>query len=220
VPGTRAKPQGSEIGSKYDSYEAYVEDLADWKAEQRIAAALAQRDQQAAEQQARKEVQQALEAHAARVQAERGQYPDWDQAAEAIDQAFRQAGFVNPQGQTYMPPVMHEAVVKSERSGGILHYLGTHVEEAVTTARAVATAHPSVVPYLRRELEAKVLAASGASSGSTPTAVSTAKPPIKPVGSSPIAAVPRADDEDLDFAAFVKAGNEAERQRRRQRRGM
>lgn len=35
---TRAKPQESEIGTKYQTYPDFIEDLADWKAEQRLAA--------------------------------------------------------------------------------------------------------------------------------------------------------------------------------------
>jgi hypothetical protein len=35
---TRAKPTEAEVGSKYAAYGDYVEDLADWKAEQRLAA--------------------------------------------------------------------------------------------------------------------------------------------------------------------------------------
>ncbi len=36
-PETRAKPTEDEIGTKYQSYGDFVEDLADWKAEQRLA---------------------------------------------------------------------------------------------------------------------------------------------------------------------------------------
>jgi len=35
---TRPKPSESEVGDKYESYADFVEDLADWKAEQRLAA--------------------------------------------------------------------------------------------------------------------------------------------------------------------------------------
>lgn len=38
TPAGRPKPTEDEIGSKYQSYGDYVEDLADWKAEQRLSA--------------------------------------------------------------------------------------------------------------------------------------------------------------------------------------
>jgi len=37
APSTRPKPTEDEIGAKYQSYGDFVEDLADWKAEQRLA---------------------------------------------------------------------------------------------------------------------------------------------------------------------------------------
>ncbi len=37
APLTRAKPTEAEVGAKYESYADFVEDLADWKAEQRMA---------------------------------------------------------------------------------------------------------------------------------------------------------------------------------------
>lgn len=58
---TRPKPtpedKGPDGNPKYSTYEDYVEELADWKAEQRIA----QRDQQAAVAEAQKSVSQKLE---------------------------------------------------------------------------------------------------------------------------------------------------------------
>src|SRR5215471_10263873 len=54
IPGMRAKPQESDVGSKYATYADFVEDLSDWKAERRVLTTLAMRDQAAAQQEAQR----------------------------------------------------------------------------------------------------------------------------------------------------------------------
>lgn len=79
IPGTRSKPVSTEKGPdgkpKYTTYEDFVEDLADWKAEQRIAAQ--QREQQIGQQ------RQTL---AKQLEEARGRYTDFDSVTKPLIQ--------------------------------------------------------------------------------------------------------------------------------------
>ncbi len=79
LPPTRPRPSQNEKGAdgkpKYASYDDYVEDLADWKAEQRMAAR--DREQQNA---------QFLETVKQKLTEARGRYADYDSVAKPVHQ--------------------------------------------------------------------------------------------------------------------------------------
>lgn len=79
APATRTKPTSADKGTdgkpKYPTYEDFVEDLADWKAEQRIAAQ--QREQQVTQQ------RQSLGKH---LEEARGRYADFDSVTKPVIQ--------------------------------------------------------------------------------------------------------------------------------------
>lgn len=112
--------------AKFETYEAYIEALAEWKVEVREAA----RAKQEAER-AQNEVRRKIgEAHSERVTAARERYADWD---EVIQKA----------NGIPIAPEVHTTIVESPHGPDIAYYLATHPEEmqriaALSPVRQVA----------------------------------------------------------------------------------
>ena len=110
VAATREKPQEDQVGTKYPNYSAYVEDLADWKAEQRETA-LVQRLE--AQTQARIEGDRAARSQAdvatAAFERGRGAYTDFD---AVLKQSTRE-----------IPPYLQAAILKAPASEHVLYAL-------------------------------------------------------------------------------------------------
>jgi hypothetical protein len=202
--GARPKPKEDEVGTKYASYADFVEDLADWKAEQRLGkvpnvdqlvdAKLAQREQQ-------REWQRQAAAHQARVDTAKTTYADYQERVDASDTALAEAGLA-------LSPAVSEAILSSDRSADLVYYLATHPDELLQLAKDARQFDASAAPLIRSMLDARLGAV--ASSGSAPRASSTAKPPIKPVGASPV--TPGSDDSDDEpFDAYFKRMNARDR---------
>lgn len=111
------------------------------------------------------------------------------------------------------PPHIVEAINVSERGGDLMHYLASHPDEA----RAIAALPPTQALLKLGSIDRQEPAPSG--SGSRTPLVTRAKPPIKPVGSSPSSpdAVP---PEDLPFGPkYIEAMNAKEQKQREARSG-
>jgi len=208
APVVRAKPKEEEVGTKYQTYADFIEDLADWKAEQRLGAVkpanldelveqkLAQREQQ-------RQQSQAMDAHLGRVAAVREQHDDYDDKVSAADQALAAAGLTLSEASA-------KAILGSEHSGSLVYWLATHPTEYLQLARDTQSLGVAAVPLVRQLLEARLGAV--ASPGSAHSAqISRAKPPIKPVGASPLAPLSEDASDDEPFEKFFARENSRDR---------
>jgi colicin import membrane protein len=160
------KPAGKPESKDFDTYEAFVEALTDWKAEQR--------DRTKAEADAR--VKAETEAKAAAVEwnkqleGARARYDDFDDVALS-DARISEA--------------VHNAIVGSDRGADLAYFLG---------ANPVERERINALPPLKATLAlGKILAALESDAGGEPPedkkrTVSAAPPPIKPLGSKSAAA--------------------------------
>lgn len=165
-----AAPKPAPDKATFATYDEYVEALADWKAEQKVEAAMRRRD---AEQASRAEAQ-AREATAQtwdqRQAAARQALPDYDQVLDAADVPISQA--------------MQEILLESEH-GPRLAY---HLAKNPTEAQRIAGLSDRAAAHALGRLEASLAAAAPPPPSSSPSApaappVSSAPPPIKPLGS-------------------------------------
>jgi len=125
-PGKPAEPaKPKPVVGDYPDYEAFVEALTDWKAEQRESKLQAQFDAKLAEAigKAGKESRAELEADAAaedwngRIEQAKARYDDWDQVAAAGKDVLISAA-------------ISDALFEDEQGPDVLYYLTAHPEEA------------------------------------------------------------------------------------------
>lgn len=167
---TRAKPNEDEVGTgKYATYAEFVEDLADWKSEQRDAAR--QKESQDRDQQA---------------QTERGQQ-EWNKAHE--DYRGRLAKFVETH-QDYerllaehrhinLPPAAYQAVVTHEQGPAFVYHLLQHPDQ-LTEMLLLMDGKPATAEYVAhatRWLTSRVQAGITGSVGATPPRSVGPRPP-------------------------------------------
>lgn len=209
LAAARPKPKEDEVGSKYPSYADFIEDLADWKAEQRMAAvpAAGTLDQLVAAELDKRERQREhltrVSAHQERMAVVAARTPDIQAKIEAADAAVTAAGL--PQS-----PVLIQAILGSDRSGDLVEWLATHPTDYLQLAREALPLDVAAAPLVRQLLEARLGA--GERSGSAPAAQeSRAKPPIKPVGASPVTAVPDDGSDDEPFEKHFARENAKDR---------
>jgi len=85
--------------------------------------------------------------------------------------------------------VMREAIADSPKAADLVYYLATHPEECTQLALESETTPSAAAPVMRRLLESHLAPRAVSPSGNgaaARAAASTAKPPIQPVGSSPV----------------------------------
>lgn len=189
VEPTRVMPKEEEVGSKYPTYGDYMSDLARWHGEQLFA-----EQAQTQREQARGHSFQARLAQA------RQQIPDFDQQLR---------------GDLPITKDMAEAIQDSPVSPLLLLHFSHHPEDA----QRLSTLPPAVVSREMGRLEAWLIAAmrqqqQGAPAPVVQPAVSHAKPPIKPVGSSPPAADPHEITDDLSVEEHIRRMNARDRKAR------
>ena len=207
---TRAKPTEAQVGEKYQTYADFIEDLDDWKYEQRQ-----HQDQQ---RRADTRAHEVLTTARQRAQEAATQYPDWNEVRAAGDQAMIAAGFVNPDGTAQFPPAMWQGLLHSDKLGEITHYLGSHPEECVQLARDTARLDATAATVVQRLLERLVSSGAVARPDSARSArPSNAKAPINRVSGT--ASATPIDPDDLDFGPeYIAAENARERKARELRR--
>lgn len=190
---TRAKPTEAEIGEKYQTYGDFVEDLADWKVEQREA----QRDQIAAQRERESHVTTAVNLATER-------HPDFAALMASDTRVYPDA---------VMEHLRVEASLDPSLSAELLHHLLTHPDDAERLAKMH---HPIAAA---REIGRLTAGLSSAPSGpETVLTHTTAKPLIKPVRSS-VMAPESSPPEDLPFGPkYIAAMNERDRKAREARR--
>jgi len=169
------EPQFEQFADAPDPYTAYVQAWTRWDHAQQLAQTRAQWDaEQAAKAQAKD--------FEARLAEGRKQYPDYDQVLTEADTLGLQVS-----------AVMQLAIAQSPKAADLVYFLATHPEECTQLASESQATPVDAAPVMRRLLESHLAprAAPAASNGtgSGPAArapVSTAKPPVQPVGSSPV----------------------------------
>jgi hypothetical protein len=84
---------------------------------------------------------------------------------------------------------MREAITESPRAADLVYFLATHPEECTQLAEESRETPVAAAVVMRRFLESRLAPRAAASNGAgtaARAAVSTAKPPVTPVGSSPV----------------------------------
>jgi hypothetical protein len=105
-------------------------------------------------------------------------------------------------------PMQHLAM-ESPVGTALLQYLSSHQEDS----QRLSTLHPVEVYREMGRLEERLSAAPSSTSGSVRVDVSHAKPPIKPLGTSPHAPDPHEITDDMAFEEHFRRMNAADRKR-------
>lgn len=191
---TRPKPVLDEFSNESDPYAAWLEAVADWKADEKLAA----RDQASSQAYAQRAHQDVVATYQKRLDDVRTKHADFDAViAENAD--------------LEVSPVMREYILTDERGPEMQRYLCLNHEDH---ARIMGLSPARQLVELGK-LEARLDAAS--SGPAQKPVVTKAKPPIKPVGSSPVAS----DEEEVssdttdDFDRHVTVMNARDRRTRR-----
>jgi len=165
------EPQFEQFADAPDPYTAYVQAWARWDRAQGLAEARQQWDaEQAAKVQAT--------AFEQRLSEGRKDYPDYDQVLTEADTLGLQVS-----------AVMQLAIAESPKAADLVYYLATHPEECTQLAEESQHTPVAAAAVMRRLLESQLGPRAAPRNGAGPAAVpkmSTAKPPVQPVGSSPV----------------------------------
>ena len=179
------EPQFEQFADAPDPYTAYVQAWTRWDHATQLAQTRAQWDaEQAAKTQARE--------FEGRLSEGRKQYPDYDQVLTEADTLGLQVS-----------AVMQLAIAESPKAADLVYYLATHPEECIQLAEESQGTPVAAAPVMRRLLESQLSSRAAPRNGTGPAAppkLSTAKPPVQPVGSSPVVG----DDPPSDAASAAE----------------
>jgi len=98
---------------------------------------------------------------------------------------------------------MQLAIAESPKAADLVYYLATHPEECIQLAEESQGTPVAAAPVMRRLLESQLSSRAAPRNGTGPAAppkLSTAKPPVQPVGSSPVVG----DDPPSDAASAAE----------------
>ena len=168
------KPQENSqrpVIGQFAEYDQYLEALADWKADQKVAEFRKQAEQQTAQRSQAEQLQAIQRAYDERVEKARAKYQDYDDVAH---------------GPVPINDAMALAIRASEDGPDIAYYLGNHVEEAQRIYR---------LPPLLAVAEIGRIGAKLASAPPPTKPVTRTPAPITPVGSG---SSPQQTDDPLD----------------------
>lgn len=180
---TRPKPTEDQIGEKYATYGDFVEDLSEWKFEQRQAAWQQGEDarrQEAAAGVAQQEYQKVHEAFGAKLAEFKKTHPDYDTLA---------AQHVN----TLLPPVANKALLTHEHGPALVYHLFQHPELLAEVQFLMDGKPPSEenVALATRWLSSRIQAGTTGSAAPTPPIIVAPRPP------NPVRTGPTQTGEDL-----------------------
>lgn len=209
------KPSEDEIGTKYQSYGEYVEALADWKSDQKIAALrneMQERSQRAAVAQRHDEYTQTF---VQRIEAAEKTDPEfWSKMSPAVVN-LRPSSALHPGERPTAMNAIADVIFTSEYATDLMRHFSANDRDL----QRLSTLPPNALYREMGRLEARYHRPSAASTSgpahATPS-VSQAAPPIKPVGSTASAGErdPLADDLDIDEHILVMNAREQKRARR------
>jgi hypothetical protein len=187
-----------QFAAEPDPYAAWMEALADWKAEQKLTAFKAEQAQTDAHA-AADEVNQAFHARQDAFEAE---HPDYGDVVRNSDLT--------------VSPLMTALFSTSERGPEYMYYLGKHAKACLDLALATMTVAPTeaTIAALDRRLAVELEAASTGTSAprSVPRSTTT---PIRPVRTGRSADTARPPGDDAPFSEHVAYWNAQERAERR-----
>lgn len=165
TPQTRPKPSEDEVGTKYATYGDYVEDLTEWKAEQREAAALVTRHQEQVTNR-RRELSTSL---AETVTVARAKFSDYDAVIDPVITAIS----AHPRRDEDFT----EFVAKSKAGGELVYRLG---KDATALQSVLGARSFTDLTRALTAVEVSILAPPKES----PKPVTSAPDPHTPVGSA------------------------------------
>ncbi len=197
VPAARTKPTEDMVGSKYQTYSDFVEDLADWKAEQREVKLRADLDAQSTQ----------------RIEADRASRTRMDFVNTTVFPAGRAAypdfDAVLSSNTTMTPGIVHEAILKLPNPEHALYVLAkdqAKLDSIIALATDPLKLGIAIAQLMPRE--------SVASPASTAPVVRTtnAPAPIQPVGAGTRTTSPTIEElaQKGDYEAY-KAARKAQR---------
>lgn len=196
---SRPKPTVAEVGTKYADYEAFVEDLADWKAEQRAGAVKtelsSQREtesRQRQEQEAAAESQRLQAQFGERVKAFVGAHPDYVAAIEEVGPKLDRP---TPAAEANLQ--IH--VLNSEMGPDLIYHFAKHPEDY---NRIITLPQGRMWAELGK-LEAKIEGAAAPPTKPKPKPVTSAPDPISPIETTKVAQ-PLVPGPGVDYEAWKK----------------
>ncbi len=179
VTATRTKPIEDEIGTKYQTYADFTEDLADWKWEQREAAKVAK------EQESRQadEYYSIINGYQARLRSFAERTPDFVAVTEELSRRV-------------LPPALLQAVTRDDKAAEYVYHLAQHPE---LTDELYLQTHgkapdADLVATVQRRLNAALQRSQAATTGSAAVARPAYIPPRPP---NPVRTGPIRTGEDL-----------------------
>lgn len=185
---TRPKPSTDEIGGKYADWEAYNDDLIEWRIDERDAKKARETDAAQRESNERQIVAKVQE----RIAAFKAEHEDYDSVVAAA---------LIPDGSpSYMAIMNH--LRYSELGPQLAYELGKNQTELTRIAGLAPGFAVAALGRLEGTIDTRDAAAK--SGTAHPVAVTKAKPPIKPVGSSPVTSDESDDLDDLSPGAVDK----------------
>ena len=200
---TRPKPTEDEIGTKYQTYGEYIEDLTEWKVDEREAKR--EKDSRAAEDS--KSEREAIAKVQERISLFKTEHQDYDAVVNAA---------VIPDGAPAYRALMQH-LRYSELGPQLAYELGKNQAELTRIVNLPPGFAIAALGRLEGQIELRTPAAK-VGSASEPPAVTKAHPPIKPVGGSPVTSDDVGDPDDLSPAAvdaYIRRENQKEIARRR-----
>jgi hypothetical protein len=111
-PAVKAETSSKPSPDKFQTYEDYVEALAEWKTEQKVT----EREQAARQEKEQEQTKATFAAYNRRVSEARGKFEDFDEVVGNDD--------------VTVPPSAQLAIVELENGPEVAYYLGKHPEEA------------------------------------------------------------------------------------------
>jgi hypothetical protein len=191
---TGPPPTEDEIGSKYETYDAYIRAAAKWEAKEELA-----RERQASTVDARTRAFQEA-THQTQLRG-REKHADFDAITEEFTGSGRQ-----------FTPFMTDAILQHPHGHEIAYALMTDARlyEAIAKAPSWIVAMTELGKLLTR-LEAAPAPAQPPKAAP----VTSAKPPISPVGSSPVASDDGEVSDELDVDEHIRRMNAKDRTARR-----
>lgn len=172
----RHEPQGKPELGQYESYDAYVEALTEWKLEQRES----QRQQEEDGRRRQAEQTKTQEAVGNQIEKGRDKYDDYD------------AVVFNP--KVPITEAMVSAMLDLDNGHDVAYYLGSNPQEATRIAQLSPFAQAREIGKLEIKLAAKPA-----------KTVSDAPPPITPVGNKSTATKDPAQMTDKEWAEWVRS---------------
>jgi DNA repair exonuclease SbcCD ATPase subunit len=216
-PGSQALPPPDDAEptiDAFDNYEAFVRAQAQWAARQVVREAQQQDMQRRMTELHARENQQRIETFSQK----------WNEAATAdptfVDSVRPELLELKPwsaltpeerQNATVYNAIAEE-ILRAENGPQVLRYLSENFDSEFR--RLASLQSPDELRWSMAKLQGRLEAASSIGPVSKPKPISSAKPPIKPMGSAPSAGDDGELSDDLPIEEYIRRANHRDRQNR------